>query len=45
VNVSPKEWCAKPDRQIGIGHEQAFTDRLSEIQWLDFVHGRFLRTF
>ena len=29
----------KSDRQIGIGHQQAFTDRLSEIQWLDFAHG------
>jgi hypothetical protein len=27
-----------PDRQVGI--EQAFTDRLYEIQWIDFAHGR-----
>ncbi len=35
----------KPDRQVGIEHEQAFTDRLYEIQWVDFPHVRFLRTF
>ena len=35
----------KPDPQVGIEHEQAFTDRLYEIQWVDFPHGRFLRTF
>ena len=35
----------KPDRQVGIEHEQAFTDRLYEMQWVDFAHGRFLRTF
>jgi hypothetical protein len=33
----------KPDRQVGIEHEQAFTDRLYEIQWVDFPHGRFSR--
>jgi hypothetical protein len=32
-----------PDRQIGI--EQAFTGRRNEIQWVDFAHRRFLRTF
>jgi hypothetical protein len=32
-----------PDRQVGI--KQAFTDRLYEIQWSDFAHGRLLRTF
>ena len=26
-------------RQIGIGHQLAFTHRLSEIQWSDFAHG------
>jgi hypothetical protein len=26
------------------GIEQAFTDRLYEIQWIDFAHSRFLRT-
>jgi hypothetical protein len=26
-------------------HKLAFTDRLYEIQWVDFAHGRFLRTF
>jgi len=35
----------KPDRQVGIEHEQAFTDRLDDIQWVDFAHGRFLRAF
>jgi hypothetical protein len=34
----------KPDRQIGIEHEQAVTGRLGEIQWAGFAHGRFLRT-
>jgi hypothetical protein len=33
------------DRQVGIKHEQAFTDRLYKIQWVDFAHGRFLSTF
>jgi hypothetical protein len=33
----------KPDRQVGI--EQAFTDCLDGIQWVDFAYGRFLRTF
>src|SRR5580700_11303136 len=28
----------KPDRQVGIDHEQSFTDRLHEIQWVDFPH-------
>jgi hypothetical protein len=32
----------KPDRQIGIEHEQAVTGRLGKIQWGG--HGRFLRT-
>jgi hypothetical protein len=27
-----------------IEHKQAFTDRLYEIQWVDFAHGRLLRT-
>jgi hypothetical protein len=35
----------KPDRQVGIDHERAFTDRLYEIQRVAFTHGRFLRTF
>jgi hypothetical protein len=34
----------KPDRQVGIEHEQAFTDRVYEIQRIDFTYGRFLRT-
>ena len=29
----------KLDRQVGIEHKQAFTDRLYEIQWVDFAHG------
>jgi hypothetical protein len=35
----------KPDRQIGIVHEQAFTDRRYDIQWVDVAHRRFLRAF
>jgi len=35
----------KPDRQAGIEHDRVFTDRLYEIQWVAFAHGRFLRTF
>jgi hypothetical protein len=35
----------KPDRQVGIEHEQTFTDRVYEIQRVDFAYGRFLRTF
>jgi hypothetical protein len=31
-----------PDRQVGI--KQAFTDRLYEVQWSDFAHGRLPRT-
>jgi hypothetical protein len=34
----------KPDRQVGIEHKQAFTDHLYDIQWVDFAHGRLLRT-
>ena len=34
-----KGMVRKPDRQIGIGHEQAFADPLSEIQWFDFARG------
>jgi hypothetical protein len=33
----------KLDRQVGI--EQAFTDRLDGIQWVDFPYDQFLRTF
>jgi hypothetical protein len=29
----------KADGQIGIEHEDAFADRLHEIQWVDSVHG------
>jgi hypothetical protein len=29
----------KLDRQVGIEDKQAFTDRLYEIQWVDFAHG------
>jgi len=29
----------KPARQVGITHEHAFTDRLYDIQWIDFAHG------
>jgi hypothetical protein len=32
-----------PDRQVGI--KQGFTDRLYEIPWSDFAHGRLTRTF
>jgi hypothetical protein len=39
-----KGTVGKPDRQIGIEHEQAVTGRLGEIQWAGFAHGRFLRT-
>ena len=35
----------KPNRQVGIEHQRAFTDRLYEIHWVDFAHGRVLRTF
>ena len=35
----------KPDRQVGIKHEQAFTDRLDGIQRVDFAYDRFLRSF
>jgi hypothetical protein len=35
----------KPDRRVGIKHEQTFTDRLYDIQWVDFAHARLLRTF
>ena len=41
VNAS-KGTVRKPDPQVGI--EQAFTDGLYEIQWVDFAHGRLLRT-
>jgi hypothetical protein len=32
-----------PDRQVGI--EPAFMNRIYEIQWIDFAHGRLPRTF
>jgi hypothetical protein len=32
----------KPAHQLGIAHEHAFTDRLYDIQWVDFAHGRLL---
>jgi hypothetical protein len=31
----------KPDDPVGIEHEQAFTDRLYKIHWLDIAHGWF----
>jgi hypothetical protein len=30
----------KPNRQVGLQHEQAFTDRLDQIQRVDFAHGQ-----
>src|SRR5665213_3185703 len=34
-----KGTICKPDRQVEIEHKQAFTNRLYEIQWVDFAHG------
>jgi hypothetical protein len=33
------------DGQIGLEHEQAFTDRLDDIQGGGFAHRQLLRTF
>ena len=41
----PKGTVRKPDRQVGIEHEQAFAARLYEIEWIEFPHGRLLPTF
>jgi hypothetical protein len=38
-----QETVRRPDRQVGI--EQAVTDRLYEIHWVDVAYGRFLRAF
>jgi hypothetical protein len=35
-----KRAVRKPDRQVGLQHEEAFTDCLDEIQWVDFAHGK-----
>jgi hypothetical protein len=38
--VAQKERFANRDRQVGLQHEKAFTDRLDQIQGVDFAHDK-----
>jgi hypothetical protein len=40
-----KATVGEPDRPVGLQHEQAFTDRLDQIQGVYLSHGRLLRAF